>query len=716
MTMLHLAWLIPLLPLAAFVLITLTPIRRSAAASGWLATGALAVAAVLALGVAAAVAQGVSVAPGGSGHGAAHAYAPLPNIVQTFRWAPAGGDAAVLLGYLIDPAAAVMLVMVTVVSACIHLYSLGYMAHDPRQARFFSFIALFTAAMLAMVVASNLLLFFIAWEIMGLCSYLLIGFWYDTTYADPRRITPRRAAIKAFVVTRIGDALLMVGLAYLWYEAGSLDLGAAPGQVFAPAFLERIAGATTPLGITTATAISLLLFCGTVGKSAQVPLHVWLPDAMEGPTPVSALIHAATMVAAGVFLVARTYPIFLAGNALPAVAFIGTLTALFGALVAVAQFDIKRILAYSTISQLGFMVAALGIGGWTAALFHLLTHAFFKALLFLGAGSVIHGVEAARGHDAGDPQDIRRMGGLRRAMPLTFWTYLTGALALAGVVPFAGFWSKDEILADALGHGRYLILAILLLASFLTAFYMARQVAVVFFGEFRGVQRADADTPRHEPAGVDPHNAERRTLNAELPHESPWTMTAPLIILAIVAVCGGLINAPGIGWLAGFLGQEPPHADLSVAALATLLALAGVGLGWRTYRAAFRTPGEADPLAARFGGLFAALQGGLGFDRLYAATTGRAVAWLAAAWNWLDRQVFDRLVIDTDRFTLFLGRVNFILDDTLLNDGADRLAEAANDSGDVVRRSETGRIQDYAMLMFGVVIVIAVLYLYVFRG
>src|SRR5262245_18093003 len=485
------AWLIPLFPLLSFAIITLTPIRKSKAASGWLAIGLMVAATVVALGVGGEVAQGIRVKEDGTAEvlasGEAHTAEgetfafPEANIVRTFRWAPAGGDASVTMGYYIDPAAAAMLLMVTITSTCIHLFSMGYMAHDERQSRFFSFISLFTAAMLLMVLASNMLLFFMAWELMGLCSYLLIGFWYDKVYADSRQITPRQAAIKAFITTRVGDALFMVGLAYLWTEAGTLEFGVGEGQIFNAEFLKRIAETPTALGITTATAIALLLFAGTVGKSAQFPLHVWLPDAMEGPTPVSALIHAATMVAAGVFLVGRTYPIFVVSGALPIVATIGAITALGAALIAVEQFDIKRILAYSTLSQLGFMVAALGIGGWLAAIFHLITHAFFKALLFLGSGSVIHGMEATVGHDSNTSQDIRNMGGLRKFMPTTWLTYMAGYLALAGFPLFSGFWSKDEILADAWNRQHWIFWGVLTVASLLTAFYMTRQVIVVFY-------------------------------------------------------------------------------------------------------------------------------------------------------------------------------------------------------------------------------------------
>ena len=731
--MLEFAWLIPTFPLLAFGIITLTPVRRSKLASGWLAVGLMALATLVALGVAANVAQGMRILPrdtpaqvmlNPAPPEGAFSF-PAPNIVRVFRWAPAG-DSAFTMGYLIDPLVAAMLVMVTVTSTCIHLFSLGYMAHDTRQARFFSFISLFTAAMLTMMMASNLLLCFMAWEIMGLCSYLLIGFWYDRTYPDPRQITPRQAALKAFITTRIGDVLFMVGLAYLWTEAGSLDFGSAAGQIFDLALLNRLAGTPTALGISAATAIALLLFAGTIGKSAQFPLHVWLPDAMEGPTPVSALIHAATMVAAGVFLVARAYPIFEASGALPFVAFIGALTALGAALIACTQFDIKRILAYSTISQLGFMVAALGIGSWVAALFHLLMHAFFKALLFLGAGSVIHGMEAAVGTDVTTSQDIRNMGDLRRFMPITYWTYLIGALALAGIPPLAGFWSKDEILADALANGHLIVWLMLSLASFLTAFYITRQVRLVFFGQFRGAAPR-RDMRPSEPTSVAPrHDDGRRTTdkssmsssNHDLvePHESPWTMTVPLIVLALFAALAGFVNAPFAPALGRFLEQESGSFNSIAVLVATLLALAGVGLGWLMYRNSFATAQDDDPLERMQPQLFGSLNRRLGFDELYARTVGVATTVLAIAWTALDVWVIGRVVSGVGSLSGFLGRLNFIVDDTVFNDGADALADGVEHGGDGARRIETGRIQDYVSFIFGGVVVLGIIYLYVIRA
>ncbi len=706
------AWLICAFPLLACVLITFTPLRRNARASGAVAVGCVGVAALLALGIAPLAAAAGHGASGDHSEGFVLAAAAF---TQTFRWAPISGDTALTMGITIDPAIAAMLVMVTIASTCIHLFSLGYMAHDERQSRFFSFISLFTAAMLLMLMSSNLLLFFMAWEVMGLCSYLLIGFWYHRNHRNAAQITPRQAAIKAFITTRIGDVLLMVGMAYLWREAGSLDFGASPGQIFDPALLERLATTATPAGISAATAIALLIFAGTVGKSAQFPLHVWLPDAMEGPTPVSALIHAATMVAAGVFLVARTYPIFLASGALPFVTAIGLVTAVGAALIACTQYDIKRILAYSTLSQLGFLVAALGIGAWTAALFHLLTHAFFKALLFLGAGSVIHGMEATVGHEAETAQDIRNMGGLRRMMPVTFWTYLIGFGALAGLPPLAGFWSKDEILADAFGHGHYVVWALLTFVSFLTAFYMTRQVVVVFFGAFRGEQPRRSTRPSEvetvAPTGQDDHGHPR-----ELPHESPPTMTIPLVVLAIFAALAGFANTPFAHPLSDYLGQEAATANLPVIAIAVVVALAGVGAGWALYRNAYHSATDTDPLERLSPGVFRVLHNRLGFDGLYARTVGLGTELLAAFATLLDRLVIGRAVAGTGWLSDFLGRVNFIIDDTLLNDGADRLAEGTVAGGDQVRRSLTGRIQDYATVLFGGVVILGVVLLYLVRG
>ncbi len=718
------AWLIPLLPLLASALITLTPIRRQAMASAWLATGLMMVATALALGLLAAVSGGWAWHDGqltrlAARHGEHGAFAfPEPSVVQRFDWAPTG-DTVLQMGIYIDGAAAAMLAMVTIASTCIHLFSIGYMAGHPRQSRFFSFIALFTAAMLLMSMADNLLLFFMAWEVMGLCSYLLIGFLYE-------RPSAARAAVKAFITTRIGDVLLLLGIVYLYAQAGGIAFGNEEGGIFYPPLLERLANETGVLGLSHAAGIALLLFAGTVGKSAQFPLHVWLPDAMEGPTPVSALIHAATMVAAGVFLVARAFPIFTADPvSLGVVAFIGAFTALFAATIAVAQFDIKRILAYSTLSQLGFMVAALGVGGWVAAMFHLITHAFFKALLFLGSGSIIHAMEQQpairRIHHTDEyaaqqtAQDIRNMGGLRTRLPWTFWTYTAGYLALAGIVPFAGFWSKDEILLDAFKH-NLAVYVTLSIAAFLTAVYMTRQWWLVFFGEYRGehpVVFVNPDAPTHHDH-ADHHHDEAS--HGEHWHEDP-RMIAPLVILASFALTAGALNLPFDGpfghWLAELWGQEAAKLDPLVAGLSLLIALGGIAVGWYGYRNAFAKADDTDPLAARVPGLFTVWHAKYRIDEIYAATLGRLTDSLATAWNLIDRHLLDRIVDGLGKVTLGLGKVNFIIDDTLLNDGPDGLAQGTVASGRQSSRLQTGKAQDYLIYVFAGLLALAMFALYV---
>ncbi len=750
-----LAWLIPLLPLAAFALITLVPaIGRSRQASYTTAIAMLAVATVLAWGVLAqAATEGFPTAPATEAS-AAHSMvasaqtgssdAPLlaaeaeggheesiANFGNYYRkavaWAPTG-TSTFELGYRLDAPVALMLAMVTLAALCIHIFSVGYMAHDEypaghqRQSRFFSYIALFTASMLGMTLADNLLLFFICWELMGLCSFLLIGFWYFKPSA-------REAAKKAFITTRIGDVGMLLGMVYLYNASGSLTFGTEPGQIFNATFLETIKTTNSIIpGMTIASAIAILVFMGTVGKSAQFPLHVWLPDAMEGPTPVSALIHAATMVAAGVFLVVRTFPIFQVSEILPVVAFIGSFTALFAALIAVAQYDIKRILAFSTLSQLGFMVASLGIGAWVAALFHLLTHAFFKALLFLGSGSVIHGMEATVGHDPDKAQDIRNMGAIRKFMPTTFIAYMAGYLALAGIFPFAGFWSKDEIVADALKEGHVVVYVVLTIAAFLTAFYMTRQIMVVFFGKFRGYDPRRVDVQHSEPVAVtDPatdahahhdehHDDHHHAHEAHDPHESPRSMTGPLLVLALFALLAGFANAGmfGIHWLSHFLFQAAPEFDIAAPAIATVIALAGIGLGYAVYRNAFKTSMDRDPLAGPLGPIWTLLENKFYIDELYQRTVIALTYGAGALLNWIDRSLVDFVVNLVGKATLFIGRMNFILDDFFLNTGTDSLGESTVVVGDGVRQSATGKIQDYGLYIFAGVVVLALLYLYAF--
>ncbi|MGA2349702.1 MAG: NADH-quinone oxidoreductase subunit L, partial [Terracidiphilus sp.] len=439
--------------------------------------------------------------------------------IVNFTWIQVGA-ANVDMGWILDPLAAVMLLMVSVVGLLIFIYSTGYMKQDENYTRFFCFMSLFAGAMLGVVIANSLLLLFMCWELVGLTSYLLIGFWYQKPAAAA-------AAKKAFLTTRVGDVFFLLGIVWLFSQTGTLlfyNNGAGSLESLA---LIGLLATPAAFGLTAAGAIGLLIFAGAAGKSGQFPLHVWLPDAMEGPTPVSALIHAATMVAAGVYLVARVYPLMQAGaltggstTALTVVTWVGASTAVFAALIAVAQNDIKRILAYSTISQLGYMMAGLGMGGVAVGMFHLITHAFFKALLFLGAGSVIHGCY--------EEQNVRRMGGLKSDMPFTFLTYAIGMLALCGFpLLFSGFWSKDGIL-DAAWHWSVAKVPfyMLVVGALLTAFYMTRQVAYVFFGYWRGKKPA---------------------------HESPAVMIVPLGILAFFAMALGVIGTPAWPWFRAFL-------------------------------------------------------------------------------------------------------------------------------------------------------------------
>ncbi len=573
-----LAWLIPLPPLVAFFAILLFT-NRSNSLSHMLAVGGVAISWGLAMII---VLRSFAI-PG---------FAAQP-IVSSIGWLPVGGQ-TLAFGIQIDRLSILGLFFVSWTLLAIFVYSIGYHNFgrprdpadvkglppqaggiEPMYARFFAFISLFAFSMLILVLADNLLLLFVGWELMGLCSYLLIGFWYGKPSA-------RDAMVKAFMTTRVGDVLMLLGIVYLYSATGSLSFHAILGD---PAVLGRLASTPAVIGGWSAAGlIGLLLFFGTIGKSAQFPLHVWLPDAMEGPTPVSALIHAATMVSAGVYLILRTFPLITAGwtegaaltPTMTVIAAVGAFTALFAATIAVAQNDIKRVLAYSTISQLGYMVAGVGIGAFVAAAFHLLTHAFFKALLFLGSGSVIHSVEHGA-HTAGehlDANDMFNMGGLRRKMPITFWTFLAGGLALSGFpLVTAGFWSKDELLGEAFGAGHSVIFGMLLGAALLTAFYTMRQISLTFLGG-------------------------PRTRAAEHGHESVPAMTVPLIVLAVFAVAVGWAGIPESFPVLGGLVPNVVHDFLSAGAEAVAGAafhwfpvLASVGaslggllLGWWVYR------------------------------------------------------------------------------------------------------------------------------------
>ena len=695
--MLQLTWLIPFIPLAAFAVIVLWAYPRRQLSSS-IAIGAIALSWVLSWGVVAqAIAQRL-----GMGERAFHLLAD---------WVPTG-DVWFRMGVQVDPLTAVMLFMVPFVCLMIFIYSVGYMEKDPRYSRFFAYISLFACGMLGLVVADNLFMLLVFWEIMGLCSYLLIGFWFEKPSA-------MKAGLKAFLTTRVGDVIMLSGLLLLYVQTGTLTFA----DLFAPETLHRLAETTVPgLGLPWATLIAMLIFGGAVGKSAQFPLHVWLPDAMEGPTPVSALIHAATMVSAGVYLVARTFPLFAAvehGPQLGLVAFIGAFTALFASTIAIAQDDIKRVLAYSTISQLGYMIAALGIGAYVAAVFHLITHAFFKALLFLGSGSVIHGMEHGH-HEAAhyghgkhheeakpfDPNDMMGMGGLKAKMPTTFWTFLVGTLALAGVVPFAGFWSKDEILAhayEAFLHESvvswpFFVWLLLTLAAFLTAFYMGRQVFLTFLGEPR------TEAARHA-------------------HESPRSMTGPLVVLAFFAAFLGFAGTPWANAFHHLLAEgyevwvpEVLHAtpfNLSVAALSTAMALGGLFMGWWVYGRRPLQAGEVDP-ATRLGALYTLLRNKYYVDEFYRATVIRFVLWCSETFfGFDDKWVVDPIVDAVGAFGRWLSDALRRFVDTPVVDGAvNGVARAMDFCGRGLRLTQTGRVQNYLLVVLVTVLLLMGLYLY----
>ncbi len=656
--MLRLIWLIPLLPLAGVVINGFGGRRLSRRTVGTVACGVILAAFVLSLGAVGQLA----------GRPAGERYFE----VSTCNWLPLGDVGGrsfeVDWGFALDPLSAVLLLVVTGVGFLIHVYSIGYVAHEPDAARFFVYMNLFMAMMCTLVLASNLLVLFVGWEGVGLCSYLLIGFFYDRPFDERTGLSCADAGRRAFIVNRIGDFAFLIGMLYLAVEFGTLhirDLGAAI--------------AATPAAGAFLTAGGSLLFVGAGGKSAQIAVYVWLPDAMAGPTPVSALIHAATMVTAGVYMVCRMSALYsTAPEALGVVASVGALTALFAATMGVTATDIKKVLAYSTISQLGYMFAAAGVGAYVAAMFHLMTHAFFKALLFLGAGSVIHGL-------AGE-QDIRRMGGLREKMPRTAWTFVVGTLAIAGIFPLAGFFSKDEILWGAWSGGRRAVWGLLILGALVTAFYMTRLTWLVFFGRFRGA-------------------AEKW----ESAHESPPSMTVPLLLLAGLSAAGGWIGIPRVltggrdlnvfhHWLAPAItevgvahGAELPaghgaalaHSsaeELALIGLALVVAIAGILVALSIYR----REGLAETLARRSGPFYTLVRNLYWVDELYEALILRPFyglcRWAAA---------FDRFVVD--------GVVN-------------AAAAAVEITGHVVKLFQTGFVRNYAlMFLLGVVAILSYL-------
>jgi NADH-quinone oxidoreductase subunit L len=632
---LDLAWIIPLLPAVGAVVLLLFGKRIGEPIAGWIAT------ALIGLAFVASVV-------------AFFALRSLPaeartNVSQGFTWIQSG-TFKVDFRMLVDPLSSTMILFVTGVGTLIHLYSIGYMHGDPRFSRFFAYLNLFTASMLILVLGSSFLLTFMGWEGVGLCSYLLVSFWFERNSAAV-------AGKKAFITNRVGDFGFMLAMFLIFEKLHTLD------------YLGANAGAHT-LTNTAATAIALLLFVGAMGKSAQLPLHIWLPDAMEGPTPVSALIHAATMVTAGVFLVVRAHVFFdMSAHAGAVVAWVGAITALFAASVAVVQNDIKRVLAYSTISQLGYMFLGAGIGAYTAAIFLMVAHAFFKALLFLGSGSVIHGLDGE--------QDMRRMGGLRKWMPITAITFMIGWLAIAGIIPFAGFWSKDEILAKAWFDTDYALWAIGAIAAIMTAFYMTRQVWLVFYGgeRWRNVEEADESHEAHEP-----HE----------PHESPWIMTLPLVVLAILSTVGGVLDLPFVTnqinyldrWLEPVLHgvREPAapsfNAALVLSTVALVIAIAGIILGRAVYLNGLN-PDGTDPGVERLGAFAKVLANAYYLDYGVAWFVSHPGTWFA---NFLSTDV-DHKGID--------GAVN-------------GLAKGTRGIGGGLRRVQTGLVRNYALaIVFG---------------
>lgn len=663
-------WLIPALPLLAAVIGAAAP-RSARRLPVVVALGAISGSFLLSL---AALAGALA--------------APAAKLTSNFVWFSAGST-AVRLGWLLDPLGAVMSVLVCGVSVLVFIFSTAYLRDDPRLGRFFTCLSLFVAAMLGLLVANSLLLLLVCWELVGLASYLLIGFWFE-------RPAAAAAAKKAFITTRLGDLGFLLGLLWLFHATGSSLFYDGGAGVLESGALETLAATVLPGGWTAATGIGLLLFAGAVGKSGQFPLHVWLPDAMEGPTPVSALIHAATMVAAGVFLVARIFPLMAADHglasvpvhALTVVAVIGSITALLGAALAVGQTDIKRVLAYSTVSQLGYMMLAVGVGAWVAAVFHLITHACFKALLFLGSGSVIH----AAHHE----QDSRRLGGLATKLRVTYVTFLIGTGALIGLpLVFSGFWSKEAVLHAAelwpVSHFPFLAG---LTGVVLTAFYMTRLVSETFLGRARGEGAAHA-------------------------HESPRAMTVPLVVLAVASIAAGWIGTPAWPWLQSQLTGAPVAAHgigegWKLMVLSTALVAGGIAAGGWMYARRPRVDARApDPLAQKIPGVFAALAARLWIDELYTATLGRLLRGAAALAAWLERWVWGGLVGLTGRVAETTGEVNRAIDEDGLNTGFDRASDGLRHTAQRYSRAQTGDVQGY---LRAVIVGLAVLALLMIWG
>ena len=684
------AWLIPVLPLAGAMLVGLGLISFNQVTNRLRQLNAVFVVSLL------GAAMGLSFALLWS---QIQGHAPY---TRTLEWA-ASGDFHLDMGYTIDHLTALMLVIVTTVALLVMVYTDGYMAHDPGYVRFYAYLSLFSSSMLGLVVSINLVQVYIFWELVGMCSYLLVGFWYDRKAAAD-------ACQKAFVVNRVGDFGLLLGILGLYWATGSFEF-----QIMGDRLQDLVQSGS--ISNFFAVLLAVLVFLGPVAKSAQFPLHVWLPDAMEGPTPISALIHAATMVAAGVFLIARMYPVFEGvPAAMNVIAYTGAFTAFLGATIAVTQNDIKKGLAYSTISQLGYMVMAMGVGAYSAGLFHLMTHAYFKAMLFLGSGSVIHGMESVVGHDPALAQDIRLMGGLRSYMPVTAITFLIGCLAISGIPPFAGFWSKDEILGLAFAANPFLW-GVGWLTAGVTAFYMFRMYFTTFEGKFRGNRTEIWDKLKsfagmsivagNEPApAFGPGAMNTRELtetkaasdaheHSEYPHESPWTMTLPLIVLAVPSMLIGLVGTPFANYFEEFI-HPPSETALEIAEKAAafdqteFLIMAGSSVGIAligiTLASLMYLRGKIDPvqIAAQIRSLYDLSLNKWYFDEIYDRVFVQGIRRIARQVMEVDFRVVDGAVNLTGFFALV--------------------------SGEGLKYLENGRAQFYALIVFAAVLGLTIVF------
>jgi len=682
------AWLIPVLPLVGAMLVGLGLISLNQVTNRLRQLNAVFVISLLGVAMALSFALLWSQIQGHESY------------TRTLEWA-AAGNFHLNMGYTIDHLTALMLVIVTTVAFLVMVYTDGYMAHDPGYVRFYAYLSLFGSSMLGLVVSPNLVQIYIFWELVGMCSYLLVGFWYDRKAAAD-------AAQKAFVVNRVGDFGLLLGILGLYWATGSFEF-----DVMGDRLQDLVQSGS--LSSFLAVLFAILVFLGPVAKSAQFPLHVWLPDAMEGPTPISALIHAATMVAAGVFLIARMYPVFEGvPAAMNVIAFTGAFTAFLGASIAITQNDIKKGLAYSTISQLGYMVMAMGVGAYSAGLFHLMTHAYFKAMLFLCSGSVIHGMEAVVGHDPALNQDMRLMGGLRKYMPVTAITFLIGCLAISGIPPFAGFWSKDEILGSAFAANPFLW-GVGWLTAGITAFYMFRMYFTTFEGKFRGNETAKWEQlkssdgmavamgfePAFGPGAMDTRElpstkaAHDSHSHSEYPHESPWTMTLPLITLAIPSILIGLVGTPFANYFEEFIhppsetmveivekaGEFDPTEFFILGGSSVGIALIGITLASLMYLGRKINPAA---IAAKIKPLYELSLNKWYFDDIYHRVFVLGSRRLARQVMEVDYRVVDGAVNLTGFFTLV--------------------------SGEGLKYLENGRAQFYALIIFGAVLGLVIVF------